>query len=98
MLRFFAQLRIRKGTAMSNTNLDTFPDCAFLRESHLVRSAKRPDVTPLLPFSAPTLWRKVKDGTFPKPVKLSSRVTAWTVGDIRGWIAAQKAQNCGGEK
>lgn len=83
---------------MSNTNLDTSHDCAFLRESHLVRSAKRPDVTPLLPFSAPTLWRKVKDGTFPKPVKLSSRVTAWTVGDIRGWIAAQKSQSYGGEK
>jgi len=99
MLRFFfAQHRIRKGTAMSNSNFDTFPDCAFLRESQLVRSAKRPDVTPLLPFSAPTLWRKVKDGTFPKPMKLSSRVTAWTVGDIRGWISAQKSQSCGGEK
>ncbi len=30
-----------------------------------------------LPFSAPTLWRKVKAGTFPKPIKLSDRVTAW---------------------
>ncbi|WP_335622424.1 helix-turn-helix transcriptional regulator [Acidovorax carolinensis] len=42
-----------------------------------------------MPFSAPTLWRKVKNRTFPAPVRLSERVTAWKVGDVRSWIAAQ---------
>lgn len=27
-------------------------------------------------FSAATYWRKVKNGTFPKPVKLSAAITA----------------------
>ena len=45
-----------------------------------------------LPFSAPTLWRKVKEGTFPRPHKLSERVTAWRVGSVREWMAAQEAQ------
>jgi len=70
-------------------SFDAQPDSAFIRESQLVRSHKRPDAPVPLPFSAPTLWRKVKAGTFPKPVKLSERVTAWKVGDVRAWIAAQ---------
>ena len=70
----------------SATTFDTLPDSAFIRESQLVQSPKRPQTAAPLPFSAPTLWRKVKAGTFPKPVKLSERVTAWKVGDVRAWI------------
>ena len=72
-------------------NFDTLPDSAFIRESQLVQSPKRPESTAPLPFSAPTLWRKVKAGTFPKPHRLSERVTAWKVGDVREWISAQTA-------
>lgn len=70
-------------------SFDTLPDSAFIRESQLVQSPKRPDRPAPLPFSAPTLWRKVAAGTFPKPHKLSERVTAWRVADIRAWITAQ---------
>jgi prophage regulatory protein len=69
---------------------DELPDSAFIREARLVKSPKRPEAPePLLPFSAPTLWRKVGAGMFPKPKKLSTRVTAWRVGDVRAWLAAQ---------
>lgn len=70
---------------------DALPDSAFIRESQLVQSPKRPGSTAPLPFSAPTLWRKVKAGTFPKPHRLSERVTAWKVGDVREWISTQTA-------
>ena len=70
---------------------DALPDSAFIRESQLVQSRKRPDTPAPLPFSAPTLWRMVKAGTFPKPIKLSKRVTAWKVGDVRAWINEQTA-------
>lgn len=70
---------------------DHLPDSAFIRESQLVQSPKRPDSTAPLPFSAPTLWRKVKAGTFPKPHRLSERVTAWKVADVRKWINLQTA-------
>ena len=77
-------------------NFDSLPDSAFIRESQLVQSPKRPDTPAPLPFSAPTLWRKVKAGTFPKPVKLSERVT-WNVGSVRAWIASHCAtQQAGG--
>ena len=82
---------------VSAANFDTLPDGAFIRQSQLVQSPKRPEAQAPLPFSAPTLWRKVKAGTFPKPIKLSDRVTAWKVGDVRAWIASHCAtQQAGG--
>lgn len=68
---------------------DGFPDSAFVREAQIVQSTSRPNSTAPLPFSSPTLWRKVKAGTFPKPIKLSKRVTAWRVGEIRAWLREQ---------
>lgn len=59
------------------------PESGFLRQSQLI---------PLIvPFSSATLWRMVKAGTFPAPVKLSERVTAWRVEDVRAWMAAREA-------
>ena len=75
---------------------DALPNSAWLRESQLVRSNKNSTsaVAPL-PFSAPTLWRMVKSGKFPKPTKLSSRVTAWQVGQVRAWMVEQVAARGG---
>ena len=65
---------------------DELPDSAFIRESQLVLDPKRPQYPAPLPFSAATLWRKVAAGTFPRPVKLSNRVTAWRVAEVRGFL------------
>jgi len=70
-------------------SFDTLPDSAFIREAQLVQSPKRPTTPAPLPFSAPTLWRMVAAGKFPKPLKLSERITAWRVGEVRSWINAQ---------
>jgi hypothetical protein len=43
----------------------------------------------LVPFSSATLWRKVKAGAFPAPVKLSERVTAWRAADVKAWLEAR---------
>ncbi|WP_109476688.1 AlpA family phage regulatory protein [Paraburkholderia sp. C35] len=58
---------------------------AFLREKQLVGDAKK-QIPGLLPFSRATLWRRVKEGSFPAPIKLSERTTAWSTADIRKWI------------
>lgn len=39
-----------------------------------------------IPVSKSTWWAGVKTGRYPKPVKLSTRVTAWRVEDIRAFI------------
>jgi len=65
---------------------DVLPDSAFIRESQLVYDPRRPGFPAPLPFSAATLWRKVAAGSFPKPLKLSPRVTAWRVADVRVFL------------
>lgn len=74
---------------IQRSTFDTLPDSGFVRESQLVSSPKRPGAAVPLPFSGPTLWRKVKLKTFPPPVKLSERVTAWRVAEVRAWLKAQ---------
>lgn len=57
----------------------TLPETGFVRQTQLLAG--------ILPFSAATLWRKVKAKTFPAPVKLSAGVTAWKAEEVREWIA-----------
>jgi prophage regulatory protein len=40
-----------------------------------------------IPVSKSTWWAGIKDGRYPKPVKLGPRITAWRVEDIRALIA-----------
>ncbi len=39
-----------------------------------------------IPVSKSSWWQGVKDGRYPKPVKLGPRITAWRVEDIRALI------------
>jgi predicted DNA-binding transcriptional regulator AlpA len=55
------------------------PATGYVREKHLLK---------IVPFSAATLWRNVAKGLFPKPVKLSARVTAWRVEEVRAYLDA----------
>ncbi|MBV7459055.1 MULTISPECIES: AlpA family phage regulatory protein [unclassified Acidovorax] len=92
-----ADTRSSQPLTITQSLFDTLPDSAFIRESQLVQSPKRPGLPAPLPFSAPTLWRMVKAGRFPAPIKLSDRITAWNVGSVRAWIASHNAkQQTGG--
>ena len=43
--------------------------------------------------SSPTIYRWVRAGSFPAPVKHSTRCTRWRADDVRAWLAARPAQN-----
>lgn len=47
------------------------------------------DLRPIIPISDSTLWRRVRAGTFPAPIKLSERVTAWRAEEVRAWLDVQ---------
>ena len=36
-------------------------------------------------ISPATIWRKVKEDTFPKPIKLSAGITCWKNCDLLNW-------------
>jgi len=63
-----------------------FQEMGQLPETGFIR---QPQVLYLAAFSSTTLWRHCKAGTFPKPVRLSARICAWRVEDVRAWIKAQ---------
>jgi prophage regulatory protein len=48
---------------------------------------KKPTVEVVTGLSGSTIDRKVKDGTFPAPVKLGSRCTRWPADAVREWLA-----------
>ena len=58
---------------------DNFTDAAFIRQKDLYKCQ-------IIPFSATTLWRKVKAGTFPEPERVSPNIVAWRCGSIRAWL------------
>jgi prophage regulatory protein len=75
---------------MANTTFSVgdLPATGYIRQSRLIPA--------IIPISSATLWRNVKSGTFPAPVKLSERVTAWRVEDIRAWMKSRAASVSGG--
>jgi prophage regulatory protein len=42
-----------------------------------------------LPISPTTVWRWVREGRFPKPFKLSDRVTVWDADEVECFIQRQ---------
>ncbi|MDR1424179.1 MAG: AlpA family phage regulatory protein [Azoarcus sp.] len=59
------------------------PETCFIRERSLLK---------LVPISHATLWRRVKEKTFPAPIKLSERVTVWRLEEIHGWMDEMTAK------
>lgn len=59
-------------------NFDQLPDTARVR---------LPVVQALLSRSASSVWRDVKSGRLPAPVKTGKRSTAWIVGELRQALA-----------
>lgn len=61
-------------------NFDQSPNSGFIRLPIMMR---------LYGVSAATIWRGVKNGTIPKPSKLTERTTAWNVGLVRAALASK---------
>lgn len=59
---------------------NSLPETGFLR---------LPTILQIFPIGKSTWWAGVKDGRFPKPIKLGARTTAWRVEDIKELI-----ENC----
>lgn len=48
------------------------------------------DITPdVVPVSRATLWRMVRDGRFPRPIKLGPGTTCWRTSEVRQWLESQ---------
>lgn len=61
---------------------ETIPTSGMIRPKRLAE---------LLGVSESTIWRKAKNGTLPRPVKLSERVAAFDAVEINRWLAERRA-------
>ncbi len=60
--------------------ISTMPELGFVRLPAII-APKGP-----LPISRALFWEWVRDGRFPKPIKLGPRISAWRVEDVRATI------------
>ena len=58
-------------------NYPEFPKTGLVRLKQILAPASP------IPVSKSTWWSGVKEGRFPKPLKLGPRTTVWRVDDIR---------------
>ena len=71
--------------------MNQLPETGYLRLSQIIGNSKAtPLIPPLIPVGKSTWWQGVKQGRYPKPIKISKRCTAWRVEDIRKLIGAAK--------
>ncbi len=54
-----------------------------------MRVVRLPDVLARVGLSRSTLWRLIKAGQFPKPIKLGGRAVGWIEEEIDEWIASR---------
>jgi prophage regulatory protein len=67
--------------------MNNLPNTGYLRLSQIIGNSKvDPPIPALIPVGKSTWWEGVKNGRFPKSVKLGSRITVWRVEDIRNFI------------
>ena len=49
----------------------------------------RPASKGLIGVSDKTIWKWVKRGEFPSPIKLSDSVTVWRLSDVKAWMQSK---------
>lgn len=72
-------------------DFDDLPDNGLLRPKDLFTHR-------IVPFAQSTLWRKIREGNFPAPIRVSDAISAFRVGSIREWLADPAAYSAGIKK
>ena len=67
-----------------NSGLSKLKTSAFVRQSDLLPS--------IVPISPATLWRWIKKGDFPAPVRLGDNLVAWRSDHVLKWISERVTQ------
>ncbi len=69
--------------------MNQLPTEGFLRLNQIIGNKDAPAI---IPVSRSTWWAGVREGRFPKPIKLGKRTIAWKVADIRRLIEGEAAK------
>lgn len=61
-------------------------------KGQIKKIGSRPQSQGLVGVSDKTIWKWVKDGEFPAPIKLSDSVTVWRLSDVQTWMKSKGKQ------
>lgn len=79
-----------------NEQIDSIPKRGFLRLPQILGDPKAdPPIPAIIPVSKSTWWAGIRQGRYPRPVKLSARTSAWLQSSIDALcdqLAAQKKE------
>jgi prophage regulatory protein len=67
------------------------PETGFLRLKQIIGD-KKTDTPAIIPISRSAWWLGIRNGIYPKGVKIGIRTTAWDVNSIRALIASTGAE------
>jgi prophage regulatory protein len=56
---------------------------------------RMPDLERVTGYKAPTIWEKVREGSFPRPIKLGGRASGWLGSEIAAWQRQRIAERDG---
>ena len=65
----------------------------MLKSEYENQLVKRGAVEDQVALSRSTIYAKMQEGTFPKPLKIGSRAVAWLQSDIDNWIEERIAES-----
>jgi prophage regulatory protein len=73
---------------MANQHTPQHPEPDPLKSGYNLRVST---LAPRLGISKNQIWRLVREGKFPKPIKLSEKVTVWKADDVLAWLDSKQA-------
>ncbi len=50
------------------------------------------EVVRLTRLAMPTVYRRMAEGAFPRPVRLGRRAVRWGVADVQGWLESLNSE------
>lgn len=56
------------------------------------RFLKLPAVVQMCAISRSEIYRRIKAGTFPRPLKIGKRAAAWRASDVSAWVEKMSRQ------
>ena len=65
---------------------------SFYRLKQIVGDKKN-EIPPIIPVSPSTWWLGVKSGRYPKPIKLSEKITVWRGSDLLDLVEGVNEQD-----
>lgn len=54
---------------------------------------RRKALVEMIGYSASSIWRRCKDGSFPLPVRLGPSAVAWRLSEIQDWMSSRQPVN-----